>query len=424
MPDPIVSYTEQMTREEPYMEAMRRGLLQDVRGLQANRFGYNLVDQKDAAGAVLKDEFGYPIQSYEKIMNDAGQWVGPAYEPDYQVAELTPEQQQASAQAQQGLGAFMPYMQGGLRNIQQGQQYTQQARDLAALTREDPYKYQQQGQQYLQQARGLAGTTREDPYGYQQSAATGLGTSIDQFTPGTLADPDSQISAYYNPYEQQVVDVVQSDFDRARKMSDMQVAGGAVGAGAFGGSRQGIAEQEAQRNLNDAELRALASIRGQGYQNAMTQASTDFENQQRRAQQGAQMMGNLGSTYGQLGQRDVELLSNLGKGLGSLGTSEANLGSLAAGQGRADVSMLGNLGAIRRGVDQDVLDAVYKTNLARQQMPYQEYSYFGDMLSGIPSQQQRLTTESQPGATAGQTALGYGLAGLGALAGFNQLAPA
>ena len=399
MPDPIVSYTEQMTREEPYMEAMRRGLLQDVRGLQANRFGYNLVDQKDAAGAVLKDEFGYPIQSYEKIMDDAGQWVGPAYEPDYQVAELTPEQQQASAQAQQGLGAFMPYMQGGLRNIQQGQEYTQQAR-------------------------GLAGLTREDPYGYQQSAATGLGTSIGQFTPGTLADPASQISAYYNPYEQQVVDVVKSDFDRARKMSDMQEAGKAVGAGAFGGSRSGIAQQEAQRNLNDAELRALASIRGQGYQSAMTQASTDFENQQRRAQQAAQMMGNLGSTYGQLGQRDVELLSNLGKGLGSLGTSEANLGSLAAGQGRADVAMLGNLGAIRRGVDQDVLDAVYKTNLARQQMPYQEYSYFGDMLSGIPSQQQRLTTESQPGATAGQTALGYGLAGLGALAGFNQLAPA
>ncbi len=393
MPDPIVSYTEQMTREEPYMEAMRRGLLQDVRGLQANRFGYNLVDTGQT------DEFGYPIQRYEKIMDDAGQWVGPAYEPDYQVAELTPEQQQASAQAQQGLGAFMPYMQGGLRNIQQGQEYTQQAR-------------------------GLAGLTREDPYGYQQSAATGLGTSIGQFTPGTLADPDSQISAYYNPYEQQVVDVVKSDFDRARKMSDMQEAGKAVGAGAFGGSRSGIAQQEAQRNLNDAELKALASIRGQGYQGAMTQASTDFENQQRRAQQAAQMMGNLGSTYGQLGQRDVELLSNLGKGLGSLGTSEANLGSLAAGQGRADVSMLGNLGAIRRGVDQDVLDAVYKTNLARQQMPYQEYSYFGDMLSGVPSQQQRLTTESQPGATAGQTALGYGLAGLGALAGFNQLAPA
>ena len=388
-----VSYSETMTREEPYMEAMRRGLLQDVRGLQANRFGYNLVDTGQT------DEFGYPIQSYEKIMDDAGQWVGPAYEPDYQVAELTPEQQQASAQAQQGLGAFMPYMQGGLRNIQQGQEYTQQAR-------------------------GLAGLTREDPYGYQQSAATGLGTSIGQFTPGTLADPDSQISAYYNPYEQQVVDVVQSDFDRARKMSDMQEAGKAVGAGAFGGSRSGIAQQEAQRNLNDAELRALASIRGQGYQNAMTQASTDFENQQRRAQQGAQMMGNLGSTYGQLGQRDVELLSNLGKGLGSLGTSEANLGSLAAGQGRADVSMLGNLGAIRRGVDQDTLDAVYKTNLARQRMPYQEYSYFGDMLSGIPSQQQTLNTKSQPGATAGQTALGYGLAGLGALAGFNQLAPA
>ena len=400
MPDPIVSYTEQTTREEPYMEAMRRGLMQDVRGLQANRFGYNLVNKTDpTTGEVLKDAFGYPIQEYTQMLDDAGQWVGPAYEPDYQVAGLTPEQQQASAQAQQVTGSFMPYLQGGLQNVQQGQQY-------------------------VQQARGLAGLTREDPYGYQQSAATGLGTSIGQFTPGTLADPDSQISAYYNPYEQQVVDVIKQDFDRAGRISDMQVAGQAVGAGAFGGSRQGIAQQEAQRNLHDAELRALASVRGQGYESAMTQASTDFENQQRRAQQGAQMMGNLGSTYGQLGQRDVELLSNLGKGLGSLGTTEANLGTMATGQGRADVSMLSNLGAISRGVDQDVLDAVYKTNLARQQMPYTEYSYFGDMLSGVPSQQQRLTTKSEPGATAGQTALGYGLAGLGALAGFNQLAPA
>ena len=400
MPDPIVSYTEQMTREEPYMEAMRRGLMQDVRGLQANRFGYDLINKTDpTTGEVLTDAFGYPIKSYEKIMDDAGQWVGPAYEPDYQVADLTPEQQQASAQAQQAMGSYMPYMRGGLQNVQEGQQY-------------------------VQQARGLAGLTREDPYGYQQAAATGLGTSIGQFTPGTLADPDSQISAYYNPYEQQVVDVIKQDFDRAGRMADMQVAAQAVGAGAFGGSRAGIAQQEAQRNLYDAELRALASVRGQGYQSAMTQASTDFENQQRRAQQGAQMMGNLGSTYGQLGQRDVELLSNLGKGLGSLGTTEANLGTMAAGQGRADVSMLSNLGAISRGVDQDVLDAVYKTNLARQQMPYKEYSYYGDMLSGVPSQQQRLTTESQPGATAGQTALGYGLAGLGALAGFNQLAPA
>jgi hypothetical protein len=398
--DPIVSYSEQMTREEPYMEAMRRGLMQDVRGLQANRFGYNLVNKTDpTTGEVLKDAFGYPIKSYEKMLDEAGQWVGPAYEPDYQVAELTPEQQQASAQAQQVTGSFMPYLQGGLQNVQQGQQY-------------------------VQQARGLAGLTREDPYGYQQSAATGLGTSIGQFTPGTLADPDSQISAYYNPYEQQVVDVIKQDFDRAGRMADMQVAAQAVGAGAFGGSREGIAQQEAQRNLYDAELRALASVRGQGYQSAMTQAAGDFENQQRRAQQGAQMMGNLGSTYGQLGQRDVELLSNLGKGLGSLGTTEANLGTMAVAQGRGDVSMLSNLGAISRGVDQDVLDAVYKTNLARQQMPYKEYSYYGDMLSGVPSQQQRLTTQSQPGATAGQTALGYGLAGLGALAGFNQLAPA
>ena len=68
-------YSETTTREEPYLEAMRRGLLQDVRGLQANRFGYNLVDQTDPeTGEVLRDEFGYPLQDYQKIMGDDGQW--------------------------------------------------------------------------------------------------------------------------------------------------------------------------------------------------------------------------------------------------------------------------------------------------------------------------------------------------------------
>ena len=391
-------YSEATTREEPYIEAMRRGLLQDVRGLQANRFGYSLVDTKDDAGEVIRDEFGYPIQAYEKIKKD-GQWIGPAYEPDFQVADLTPEQRQASAQAAQGLGSFMPYMQGGLGNVQAGQQYQRDAR-------------------------GLADLRRDDPYSFQQRAASGLDASIGGFRPGTLADPDSNISAFYNPYEQQVVDIVKQDFDKARRVSDQQVAGQAVGAGAYGGARAAIAEQEARKNLTDQELKALSTLRMSGYQNALAGGADSFENQQRRGQQAGQIMGNLGSTYGQLGQRDVELMSNLGTGLGSLGTSEANLGTLAAGQNRADVSMLSNLGALRQGTDQSILDAVYKTNLARQRMPYNEYSYFGDTLSGIPSQSSTLTAKQSPQASAGQTAMGYGLAGLSALAGFNQLAPA
>ena len=72
-----VVYSESMTREEPYMEAMRRGLLQDVRGLQANRFGYSLVDKKDAAGAIQYDEFGYPIQEYKELLGADGQALGP-----------------------------------------------------------------------------------------------------------------------------------------------------------------------------------------------------------------------------------------------------------------------------------------------------------------------------------------------------------
>ena len=72
-------YSETTTREEPYLEAMRRGLLQDVRGLQANRFGYNLVDQTDPeTGEVLRDEFGYP---HSRISRTIGRMMVNAFRP-------------------------------------------------------------------------------------------------------------------------------------------------------------------------------------------------------------------------------------------------------------------------------------------------------------------------------------------------------
>jgi hypothetical protein len=82
--------------------------------------------------------------------------------------------------------------------------------------------------------------------------------------PGTLEDPTSGISAFFNPYEDAVVGQVQQDFDQARRLSDMNQAASAVGSGAYGGSRAAIAEQEARRNLNREELNALGQLRQTG----------------------------------------------------------------------------------------------------------------------------------------------------------------
>jgi hypothetical protein len=152
-----------------------------------------------------------------------------------------------------------------------------------------------------EQAAQLAGETREDPYLYQQAGAQAIQGGMDLFQPGTLEDPTSGISAFFNPYEDAVVGQVQQDFDQARRLSDMNQAASAVGSGAYGGSRAAIAEQEARRNLNREELNALGQLRQTGYTQALDAASQAQEAQQRRALTGGSYLGNLGNTFGQLG---------------------------------------------------------------------------------------------------------------------------
>jgi hypothetical protein len=217
---------ETVVREDPYTEAYKRGLFESVFGLVNQQMGFEQVPtgKYDAAGN--------PIVETRPIM-DGGRPVGPAYAPTQQVAGMSPMQQQARALLQENLGAGQDYLRGGLGSVMRG------------------------GQLYEQAAQQAAGTSPADPYGFQQRAATAIEGGMEAFNP-------SGIEAFFNPYEDQVVQQVQQDFDRARRMQEAQSAAQAVGSGAFGGSRAAIAEQEALRNLNRAELDAIGQLRQQG----------------------------------------------------------------------------------------------------------------------------------------------------------------
>jgi len=295
-------------------------------------------------------------------------------------------QQQARALLQENLGAGQDYLRGGLGSVMRG------------------------GQLYEQAAQQAIGTSPADPYGFQQRAATAIEGGMEAFDP-------SGIEAFFNPYEDQVVQQVQQDFDRARRMQEAQSAAQAVGSGAFGGSRAAIAEQEALRNLNQAELNALGQLRQQGFGAAMTAAQNAQENQQRRALTGGSYLGNLGSTFGQLGQRDVELLGNLGRGIADLGGMQADLGVTATNLMRGDVSALSSLGGQDQMQQQNVLDAIRQTNVERQQFPFQQFGYLSDVLNRVPTNQSTMATTTSPQQSGLGQAIGYGIAGLGALAG-------
>ena len=79
--------------------------------------------------------------------------------------------------------------------------------------------------QLQQQARGLAG---------------GLGDYQQYLTQAEQYSGPQAYQQFMSPYQQQVIDTTLSEFDRQRQMAQQKIGAGAVGAGAFGGAREGI----------------------------------------------------------------------------------------------------------------------------------------------------------------------------------------
>lgn len=101
--------------------------------------------------------------------------------------------------------------------------------------------------------------------------------------------------AYMSPYMQNVVNVQQREAQRQADIARTQRGAQAVGAGAFGGSRQAILDAEAARNL----AMQKGDIQSQGLQSAYQQAQSMFTSDQARALQAQQANQQAGLTAGQ-----------------------------------------------------------------------------------------------------------------------------
>jgi hypothetical protein len=112
-------------------------------------------------------------------------------------------------------------------------------------------------------------------------------------------------------------------------------------------------------------------------------------------------------------------LGSIGSGIATLGQQEANLGTTATNLMRGDVSALSGFGGQEQLLQQSVLDAMRNTNVERQQLPFQSYGYLSDALNRLPSTQSRVSTQMGPQQSGLGQAIGYGIAGLGALAGVS-----
>ena len=370
----------QIVREDPRMEALRLGILMDTRDLVEGRMG------EDSA-----------------------------LPPAYQVAGLTGLEDQAAALGQAGIGAYVPYLQGATNQVTAGQNLIQ---DAALPT-------MGQGQEYLLESGRFAQQLREIPYQYQTAAGEGLLASAGTF------DPSTQVSNFYNPYEDVVIQQTMQDIADQGAIQQQQLRGNAVSSGAFGGSRSGIMESELAKNMLREQGRAAGNLRNQGYGAAQAAAQQAFENTQNRRMQASQGIGNLGINYGQLSQADVGQMQSIGQGLGGfanqyagLGAQSANLGLQQAGLGEmaqrsnlSDIQTLTGLGAMQRGQQQAVLDATRNSNVERLAAPYQQLGFLSDMARGTPTSQSTISSRNSQDPSTAQQVLGLGIAGLGAIGG-------
>ena len=265
------------------------------------------------------------------------------------LADLSQGQQQAITSALQGVGSFQPFLQQGAEAIGQG---------IGQLGT---------AQQYVAGA-GFS------PTDYQQ---------------------------FMDPYTEDVIAATQADIARQGAMQQNQLGASAVGAGAFGGSRQGIAQGEIARNVMDQQARTGAQLRSAGFQQAQNLAQQAAQQQLKQAQ----LTGQLGQTVGQLGMQT------------------AGLGQLGQQMGVQDINTLLGIGGLQQGQAQKQIDIDKQNLLAQQALPFQKIGFLSDIFKGVPSLQQTATTTSMPRPSTSSQLLGLGIAGLGAVGqagGFNK----
>tara|TARA_Y100000361_G_C11160578_1_gene347059 strand:+ start:3956 stop:4807 length:852 start_codon:yes stop_codon:yes gene_type:complete len=156
--------------------------------------------------------------------------------------------------------------------------------------------------------------------------ATAQASGFQQAPIETRVLADMNLSPYENKYQDQVINQTIDDMARANKIAGNIQDTRFGQAGAYGGSRHGIADAEMQRNFLDRVGATVGNLRSQGFDRATNLATGDLnrmyqtdayniglgERAQDRAMQGAQQYANLGRQGFDMGQTVLKNMQQQG----------------------------------------------------------------------------------------------------------------
>lgn len=102
--------------------------------------------------------------------------------------------------------------------------------------------------------------------------------------PQTMSIED-QVTPFMNPYIQNVINSTRGEFDHLRGLAAKDASSGATMAGAWGGSRHGVAEGVRLGELDRAQGSTVAGLLQSGYQDAANRAIPYWEQQRQLKEQ-------------------------------------------------------------------------------------------------------------------------------------------
>ena len=163
-------------------------------------------------------------------------------------------------------------------------------------------------------------------------------------------------------------------------MMQNQLGAKAVGAGAFGGGREGVQQAVLQGETLGKVGQSLAS----GFQTALGAA----QNQQKVGLAAGQQLGQMGGLQQQMAQGDINQL-------------------MAAG-------------GLQRQLAQATLDAQKQNILQQQYEPYQRAEFLANLYAAGPKTQSGVTMSTNPTTSPFAQAVGTGIGAFAAYQGANQ----
>ena len=368
------TFSTQIVREAPEVEAYKLGLLQEAQRL------YNQ----------------------------------PLFLPATEAAGLSGTELQAIDFAKQGIGSFEPYIQAASQGLTQGMDLAQRGALAAGAVDTTPQ---------FQAAQDV--TARAVPVVGQ--GIGGILGSAQMYNPASA-------QAFMNPYQEQVTQNALQEMRRQADIAEQGQAAQAVSAGAFGGTREGVQRAEFERGVQDLMQQRIMQDYAQNYLQAQQAAQSAFENQQGRQLAGGQALGQAGMQFANLGQgigglaaqqagvdfSKAQALGGLGSQMGSLGTQFGALGQATQQLGAADTGLLAGLGGLERQVEQSQIDAIRATQLQDALQPFQQLGFVSDIYRGAPTTSMALTSQTAPTASPLQSAIGLGVGTLATAAGAKQ----